>query len=387
MYHHNDLDKVRKIVGDNVKRAREANGLSQRQLASKLSFSSMTLSKVERGVSTTSPSNLREISAMLKIPYESLYSEDTSQYEMTQNIERSLENGDDLEGALALAEKLIEQAHQGVRKAWAYNLKARLHHKLGKYKSAINVWWDMLSEAISAKDNDSKFTATLNIAISHFNLKDYGQALSLTWSALDVCEDPAQRPKVMQLQANIYAEKGDFQEALRIHRDLLKCYEELDMRKYVLKSLHNIGDILTKLGDLDAAIQYLREARKLSFELFSNDEICKTSYDLAKALTMGGDIQEALHFLEEAVLVVGQKASPVNLSKIRFLLSDCIDDEAMKEHHLLCALDYALGTDELRLKGDIYHSLGELYDKMGDTMQALQYYKSASKTYRSVEVG
>ena len=62
-----------KSIGENVKRARVAAGLSQKQLAEKLGVTVMTVSRLERGVvKDVTIANLRRVAEALGVDWKDL---------------------------------------------------------------------------------------------------------------------------------------------------------------------------------------------------------------------------------------------------------------------------------------------------------------------------
>ena len=99
-----ERDALMRIIGENLRKYREANGLTQEELSEKVGISTSFYANIERGAKGISIFTLRELADVLQISADFLLFEDRQDTRL-QNIQALLKNQP--EQIVALIEQII----------------------------------------------------------------------------------------------------------------------------------------------------------------------------------------------------------------------------------------------------------------------------------------
>lgn len=372
-----NLEKLRLTVGSNIKKAREKRGYTQRGLAKLLSFSTMTLSKIERGMSTADSAKIKEISKILRIPFNAFFVEETSKQDMIEMIEGLINEGEYVK-AENLAEDLIAISTDGNEKPYSLNLLAKVLIENGKYSKAILALKEI--ESFGVQDRQLLLMVNYNFALSSYYLKDYSEALNRTWNVLDFCELEDDKITCLHLQANIYSERRSYNEAIERFDKVLGIYRTSNNNKMLIRTLQSIGDIHYKSGDLVAAEDFYRDALNMARQINSAEDIARVSISLVKEILLPtGKTEESLLVLDNALSQKG--VGPHLRVKLVYYKSLCLDDGPMKIRLLENVVEDSEIIDDKELVCGMCFSLARLYERQGDKEKAMQYYRRGSDIF------
>jgi predicted ATPase len=98
--------------------------------------------------------------------------------------------------------------------------------------------------------------------------------------------------------------QGDYETALRLHREALDIYRELGEQKGIVKQLASVGQQKSFQGDYAAAQSWLAECLQVCRELGDGREIAGALRNLAGVVNAQGDHVQARSLLEEAVSIL-----------------------------------------------------------------------------------
>lgn len=150
---------------------------------------------------------------------------------------------------------------------------------------------------------------------------------------------------------------------------------------------NNLGLIYFGMGHLPKAIENFRKARYFIREVLGREDsrVAKFSVNIAEALIQMGDFEEALILLEEAWALDAEVGEPG--SKIKAYLLNSLGDgyQAKGDYHKAVAyyrqcLEYWDPNKRDDANGLIleFSKIGECHLKLGQTEQALHYFKKAN---------
>ena len=129
------------------------------------------------------------------------------------------------------------------------------------------------------------------------------QALALHQEELKVyeeLEDRRSRAVTLGDIARIYVSKGQVDEALALHQERLKIDEALGDVDGKAHTLWSIAAIELKRGELDAAVEKLAESYKINCQIGRLDGICMAGKDLGAILCQVGHKEQGLPILKQA---------------------------------------------------------------------------------------
>jgi len=110
--------------------------------------------------------------------------------------------------------------------------------------------------------------------------------------------------------ARIYVDKGDVEEALRLHKERLEVYEKLGDRRGAANALWSIALLDIGKERYDSALELLTESYDILLKLELLDGICHVGLTLGKLLcSMGQNARgmEVLRRSEQGFLKLGRK--------------------------------------------------------------------------------
>ncbi|KEO80968.1 helix-turn-helix domain-containing protein [Tumebacillus flagellatus] len=372
-----ELDELRSLVGENIKRARLKAGYdSGRSFAAVLSFSHTLLGHYEKGTKTVPNDKLREISEVLGVSVASLRAVNYEEQEMIAEIESILSKGGDLARAINLSKKLFESSINDTKKVHAKELEGMALLKQGKAKNARLVFEEMQFYAERVRDKDLIHTSIALQARALYDAKEYTAALHLANDAKNYCSPQSvEYTKILQLQANIFADTNELDKALELHNEVLRNYRVFGMKDYILRTFHNIGDIHRRRKEYHDACQNLSAAVEIAYQISNVESIARTSVELAKVFLETNDVASARSVIERALVHEG--IPPTQNARLRYYLSECLDDPNERIKLLVEAYDSIIDTDDVRIIHLTSKRLAEIAEHQGDTHSALMYYKVA----------
>jgi tetratricopeptide (TPR) repeat protein len=104
--------------------------------------------------------------------------------------------------------------------------------------------------------------------------------------------------------ARILVSKGEVDEALRMHQEMLKVFERLGNTRLRAITLGDIARILVSKGEVDEAIRLQTERLNVNRDLNDADGIAATQFDIAKLEVILHNLDSAIARLREAYEIV-----------------------------------------------------------------------------------
>jgi transcriptional regulator with XRE-family HTH domain len=409
-----------KAVGERLKAAREAAGLSQRQLA----FSGCSpayISRIEAGDRIPSLQLLRELGRRLGVSEDFLATgaDPAGQHErlMEADLARRL---DDVEGARTIYQQILEtsvdereraDALEGLghielrtghpqaavriferaltvsgqrdfeRPALAENL-GRAYAALGEFAPAMAIYERCLEHAESKRETLGviRFAALLAYALTDSgNLTRAEQVVGRALVAEHEVLDPLARARLLWSQAKLRAEGGDAEaSAMYAHRalGLIELTEDTDL----LGLAHRI----VAYAELDrdepeAALRHLEEGWPILERSGSQLERAHFQIDKARALARLGHAEEAASLALQATGMLGD-ALPEDAGRAYSLVADVYVElgqpERAQELYELAA-EYLKQNNPNRYLAEVYAKLASLHESEDRRDRAYEYMKLA----------
>ncbi len=198
-------------------------------------------------------------------------------YEVLSNEIAPLEADWDLEELVALCEDLDEREWAPVDRAeiLLHCGRARsLTGDKGKYESAVEDFLDARGEAEVAGDRQRRLSANLGAAKTVITrLQDYDRGAGLLMlsgellRALDAGSYDRRRTEFLELQARLIQVQGDLDQALAMHRRVIRRHVLVGTRQELVTALVWLGNLHDVRGEpLEAEVSY-----RLALELDPND--------------------------------------------------------------------------------------------------------------------
>jgi tetratricopeptide (TPR) repeat protein len=409
-----------RAVGERLKAAREAVGLSQRQLA----FSGCSpayISRIEAGDRIPSLQLLRELGRRLGVSEDYLATgvDPARQHEklMEADLARRL---DDVEGARVIYQEILDtssdkreraDALEGLgdielrtghpqpaiqlfeqaltvsgqrdfeRPTLAENL-GRAYAALGEFAPAMAIYERCLEHAESKRDTLGviRFAALLSYALTDSgNLTRAEQVVGRALAAEQESLDPLARARLLWSQAKLRGESGDAEAfAAYAHRALalIELTEDTDL----LALAHRIvASAELDRDEPEAALRHLEEGWPILERGGSRLERAHFQIDKARALARLGRAEEAAALALEATGMLGD-VLPEDAGRAYSLVAEVYVElgqpERGQELYELAA-EYLRRNNPNRYLAEVYAKLASLHEVEGRRDRAYEYMKLA----------
>lgn len=257
----------------------------------------------------------------------------------------------------------------------AYQTKGDFEKALRYYDSAVLV----------AKNNKLKGIlpgVIGNIGLAYSNQGRYPEALDKYYESLEAAQAENNKLLVgsaLNNIATVHFYQGKMEDADSAYKITLEIAQELKDSVRAIYALNNIGEVKLELNQVDSALHYFKEAFSLSV-IKSNNEMqtaitnnLGNSYLRLDSLSLASNqFERALKLSTENDYAKAKCKAMIGLAKVRF-----------KQGNLKEALQFGLDgfkkaeeMGQTQLLRDVSKVLSEVYQKAGDGMNALKYYKA-----------
>ncbi len=414
-------------VGERLKRARVAAGLSQRQLAFP-GCSPAYISRIEAGDRIPSLQLLRELGRRLSVTEDYLATGDATQANRFSLLEaeialrlEELDRADALytralerattpyerslaeeglghlafrRGELREAVKLFEQAlvtssaEEYERAALAESL-GRSYASLGELEPCIAIFERCLAafERIDDHVGTVRFACLLGYALSDSG--DFERAEEYVTKALAAGRDsfdPYMRARVYWSNAKLRIDRGDAEVASRYAYQALAALELTEDLHYTGLAHQLIAHIELERGRPEKALSHLEEGWRLVERTGTPIDRAHFLLDEARALARVGDTERAEELASEITELL-EDVEPIEVGRVYALLAEVASDVG--------DIDRARGLYETaagllernapnRYLADVYAKLAMVMEGLGENDAAYAYMKRAVSTQQAV---
>ena len=274
---------------------------------------------------------------------------------------------------------------------WFYVIASRLLKQSGKIKDAE----DLLQRANQAfdksEDKRSRAITLGDIARIKVDRGEVDEALKLHLEMIRVFEelgDKRSRAVYLGDIARIKVSRGEVDEALKLHLEELKVYEELGDQRSRAVTLGDIARIKVSRGEVDEALKLHLERIRVFEELGDQRSRAVTLGDIARIKVSRGEVDEALKLHLEMIRVFeelgDQRSRAVTLGDIaRIKVSRGEVDEALKLH-----LERLKIAEEMEDKDNIANTYWDLAQIELQQKLFQEAFEHLNKSYKlNIEIG
>jgi tetratricopeptide (TPR) repeat protein len=223
----------------------------------------------------------------------------------------------------------------------AYGMLGLTYKNMGNFAKALESYQKALAISESINDLFSKAVDINNIAGIYMHWENYEMAMDYYRRALDMFMNTGRHDQAeitMNNIAFILQKQGNLDAALTMYRESLAIALDLGRTGSVAVKMGNLGGLYFELGNYDSAIYYQKESLRLSKELGRKFSECASLQSLAGIYLAKGNLEEARRYIDEA---------------------------------LPCARSIQAKT----ILEKSYQHKSDLYEKLGDSQQALEAYR------------
>jgi tetratricopeptide (TPR) repeat protein len=408
-------------VGERLRAARAAAGLSQRQLA----FPGCTaayISRIEAGARIPSYQILREFAKRLGVAAEYLATGrdgDAAEPDRFFDAEIALGLGeldrarelyrtiaDETESPAAVARATAGLGQVAVRAsrfddaighletalesgqlpsadaATARDALGRAYCTQGRFEEAFDVFAAGLREGRERDDRFETVRFGVLLANAYADSGNFARAQEALAGILDLARDavdPAARAGVYWSQSRLHSSQGNLDLAARYAQLALATLRATEHTVQAARALLLLAHIENDRGRADAAFELVEEGEPVVAAAGSAVDRAMFALERARALDARGDVEEAASVMLGAVARV-REASPVTAARAyagaaRFFRLRGDVARALELYEL--AADQAVAHD--RHYAETLTAMAEIYEELGDARRALELLKAAVK--------
>ena len=209
----------------------------------------------------------------------------------TGNNPRALE---DYLRALPIAEKRSDSLRIGTL---LLNIGSVYSEQPSTRDSALNYYLRALDIGKNNGYSNLVSLAYINLGEFYLELKAYDSALDYFKRSLGVVSSSIDRSLTLNYIGRIYAQRNDFQTAIRYHQDALEQAMAENARLEIVRGLLGMGSTYEMQGNLMLAIENYRKAETIAKEIGLNSELSDIYRGLSTAYAGIRDYRNAYQYL------------------------------------------------------------------------------------------
>ncbi len=176
--------------------------------------------------------------------------------------------------------------------------------------------------------------------------------------------------------ANIYLGQDKLEESYKNYSEAVEISRELGNFQNESVALAGLASVLQKQGNLTQAIEYQQKSLEIGQKMGKKYQLENDYYLLGELYYEQQDETKALSFLNEALRISQEMGNYKALAKTEIALAKIdLDNKKYGKaiERLQQAQEYAYNSNEKLPLRTAYKTLGEAYEKTGNTKEALKY--------------
>jgi tetratricopeptide (TPR) repeat protein len=408
-----------KAVGERLKAAREAKGLSQRQLAFD-GCSPAYISRIEAGDRIPSLQLLREMGRRLDVSEDWLATGESEPDKLRFQDAELAYRLDDLDGAEQTYRQLLDESKQPLARASALEGLGQISLRRGATKEAIALLEEALeTSGQSACDRPGlaealgrayasigelapalslfercfedfhrrgdqlqaiRFGALLGYALT--DAGNFARAEQVIGKAIadgaDV-QDPIARARLYWVQSKLRSDQGDPDAAARYAQMALATLEATEHTWFIARAHQGLALVELDRDRPEAALDHLSQGMALIEQVGSKTDRASFRVEEARALARLGHAEAAANVAMSVTAELGDEL-PEEAGRTYTLLADVYVElgqpERAQELYELAA-EYLRPNNPNRYMAEVYSKLAALHESQGRQERAYEYMKLA----------
>ena len=176
------------------------------------------------------------------------------------------------------------------------NIGAIYSLKPTTYARAKEYYWRALPYGKESGNNTTLGNILSNLGEIHFRTNDYDSALYYFKESLVPNKGTSALSYSLTYMGRIYADRDDFQEAIRLHDEAISSAEDLNAKLELSIALIGLASTYMKQGYPTRAIEKLEDAQQIAKDIGSLDQIKESYEGLSDAYALAADFQNAYRY-------------------------------------------------------------------------------------------
>ena len=280
-------------------------------------------------------------------------------------------------------------------------LDGYISETLNKDSKVVENWVDALFlQQINFKYNEDDINPQFLVKFPEGSVQKEEKAENKT-SVHDTVKEPVQQEietnakvvslvpqdkelKSLFIQSKKLAYANQPEKAIEAFQKALQRADEVGDTETKSKIYYEVGRIY---DDHDYYAQALTSYNQSLQNTTDNNVKTKAHYSMAQIYDDVNQIEPALDHYFNSISFAGEAenlaAQSTSLTKMGNIFTDMYEDEAIEYYSI--ADDLASQTDNSKVKGFVLSSMGDAYEKFGDSQKALKSYSKAVKHYADAE--
>ncbi len=285
--------------------------------------------------------------------------------------------------------KYYQEAYQVcvVRQHWQDQIfvashLAEIYSLSGALDKALQ--WYLTALEITQKHGDANRESMLhnNLGIIYLNIGSYDKSLEHYIKALEIKRKLGAKPGIANALTNMavyYIRTDNYDSALQYQQQALEIRKSLGDQSMVAATYNSIAVTYRHLGDIDEAFLYLNMALEIYTRLGNTAKIASCYNNMGVQYLFMNNLPRAKEYYLKAYELKKDSSDAYsvlstlnNLADISLKLNQYRD----AKHYLDLALPYLEINQYLDLSKSLNNLFSEYYEKVGNSKQALEYFKA-----------
>jgi tetratricopeptide (TPR) repeat protein len=257
---------------------------------------------------------------------------------------------------------------------------------------ALSLSGEALELSIGLDYQAGKFKSFLFQGMCYYIKEMFSKALDMFHKALDIAnklDNNVFKSSVYGNIANIHADLGEFEKALKNYKDYLAMTQKIKNIRGQVEALTNIGVLLTeKENRIDEGIEHLNKALRLAKQEAYMHFVASINLNLGLAYKRKNNLNKALFYYDEANKL-GQRLNDDNIQVLA--LNNISTVNMLTKHYHLAeinikkTLKLSQKTNQIEWQASAWEGLFNLYEIKGNYLKALKAYKNNIKLNDSLK--
>ena len=220
-----------------------------------------------------------------------------------------------------------------------------------------------------------------NIGILHYVWGDHGEALEYYSRVLEIRRKLGDKKRLAIAHNNlgtVYYAAGRYEVSLDYYAEALPLYEEIGEPRLVASTQNNIGLAHQALGNHEEALRRFERALDIEEGIDDKSGLAQTLNNLGLAYSSLGQDLKSLELNGRSLAVREQIGDRQGVASCRHDIGRIhakLGDFDLALRYLDDALRMADEIGVKELERDVFRSLSETYERMGNPARALEYHK------------
>jgi len=271
--------------------------------------------------------------------------------------------------------------------------KMELFLKLGEFNKLVGNFEEAISKLdLLIKETDDtvmKQKGFIELSKVFINMGEYDQAIDTVNQGLNISDEKNEiRSGLLDTKGESLFRKGDYDDAIKIFRNVLNISEDIGDKEEQSQALHNIGGVEIQKGNYEKAREHIKKAIAIRKERSDKIGLWKSYNNLGTSYYYESDMDKALEYYKKSLKIKneieGQKGLDGLLNNIALIFNSKGEIKKSLEYHNK-SLNIRKKIGDKSGIATSLNNIGSIYEEKGDLDKALEYYNESLKIRQEID--